>query len=161
MRSEDDHVEFSVVLDGCKIVLARRQDGTPLSPVPSVLDGLVPMLPPDQMEIGYGEQGEEMGRVPGKTSRSDLTIAPKVFDDAKKGISKRARTRLLFRLNSRVHDGAFVHHHAPTRQVALGLLEQRPGQSMGFQKWRSLQIAVSADTPFISAPIKRRISSTS
>ena len=39
-------------------------------------------FPPDQMEVGQGEQGEEMGRVLGKTPVPDLSIAPQVFDDA-------------------------------------------------------------------------------
>ncbi len=40
-------------------------------------------FPSDQMEVGQGEQGEEMGRVLGKTPVPDLAISPQVFDDAK------------------------------------------------------------------------------
>ena len=40
-------------------------------------------FPSDQMEVGQGEQGEEMSRVPGKTPVPDLAMAPQVFDDAK------------------------------------------------------------------------------
>ena len=35
------------------------------------------------MEVGQGEQGEEMSRVLGKTPVPDLAISPQVFDDAK------------------------------------------------------------------------------
>ena len=205
-------------------------------------------FPPDQMEVGQGEQGEEMGRVLGKTPVPDLSISPKVLDDTKGmfdscayaialpversvravkalapfGLAMHppynafffgpvsspfvriglvAVDRLLPAMQAglhllgvvdrggrgrnavhpslriaahvglhaimpgvallraghlgvpfpllvlgrrrrmddrRIHDGAFAHHHAPIRQVALRLLEQRPGQSMGFQKMAEL-----------------------
>ena len=37
------------------------------------------LFPWDQMEVGQGEQGEEIGRVPGKTPGPDFAIAPKVL----------------------------------------------------------------------------------
>ena len=40
-------------------------------------------FPPGHIEVGQGEQGEEMGRVLGKTPVPDLAIAPQVLDDAK------------------------------------------------------------------------------
>ena len=40
-------------------------------------------FPSDQMEVGQGELGEEMGRVLGKTPVPDLSIAPQVLDDTK------------------------------------------------------------------------------
>ena len=58
-------------------------------------------FPPGHIEVGQGEQGEEMGRVLGKTPVPDLAIAPQVLDDAKGMCSTLARTRLLFRLNDR------------------------------------------------------------
>ena len=205
-------------------------------------------FPPDQMEVGQGEQGEEMGRVLGKTPVPYLSISPQVFDDAKGmfdpcshaialSVERPVRTveapapirlamhppynafffcPLLSRLvriglvavdrfflsmqaglhrlgvvhrggrghhavhpslriaahvgfhaevpgvallraghlgvpftllvlrrrrrmdDRRIHDRAFAHHHAPIRQIALCLVEQRFGQSMGFQKMAEL-----------------------
>ena len=38
---------------------------------------------PDEIEVGQGEQSEEVGRVLGKAPVSDLAIAPQVLDHAK------------------------------------------------------------------------------
>ena len=205
-------------------------------------------FPPGQMEVGQGEQGEEMGRVLGKTPVPDLAISPQVLDDAKGmfdpcsyaialSVERPVRTveapapvslamhppydafffcpllsplvriglvavdRLLIAMQTglhrlgvvhrggcgyhavhpslriaahvglhaevpgvallcaghlgipftrlvlrrrrrmddrRVHDRAFAHHHAPIRQIALCPVEQRFGQSMGFQEMAEL-----------------------
>ena len=230
-------------------------------------------FPSDQMEVGQGELGEEMGRVLGKTPVPDLSIAPQVLDDTKGmfdscsyaialsvelpvraveapapirlamhppydafffssvsstfvriGLvavdrllmcladrpppplrrgprrawpprcapvpsdrcprgpscqnarccpsSRKAILRVPFPLlvlgrrrrmdDRRIHDRAFAHHHAPIRQIALCLVEQRFGSVHGLpERWRNLQIVVSSGTPFISTPAKRRIDSTS
>ncbi len=39
-------------------------------------------FPPDQMEIGQGEQGEELGGVLGQPPVPHLAIAPQMLDDA-------------------------------------------------------------------------------
>ena len=39
-------------------------------------------FPPYHMEVGQGEQGEELGRVLGQPPVSHLAIAPQVLDDA-------------------------------------------------------------------------------
>ena len=55
---------------------------------------------PRHIEVGQGEQGEELGGVLGQASISYLAIAPQVLDDPK-GMFDLALTRLLLRLNDR------------------------------------------------------------
>ena len=87
---EADHVQDGVVLVSCEGVVGSDW----VSDRPFWLSGHVrpywtdcPLCerkyPPCQVEVGQGEQGEEMGRVLGKPPVPDLSISPQMLDDAK------------------------------------------------------------------------------